>query len=88
MILSGRQVENAPEFSGNAFAVLDVPLDNLSFDAQLGADISFTGEHFLSQNLDPLQFQDSYSLINLRAALLDKDEKMGACALLGQKRYR
>ena len=81
--LSGRQVENAPEFSGNAFAVLDVPLDNLSFDAQLGADISFTGEHFLSQNLDPLQFQDSYSLINLRAALLDKDEKW-ELALLGQ----
>ncbi|MEL7043101.1 MAG: TonB-dependent receptor [Pseudomonadota bacterium] len=81
--LSGREVENAPELSGNLFAVLDVPLANQSFDAQLGADISYTGEHFLSQNLDPNQFQDAYSLINLRASLLDKDEKW-ELALLGR----
>ncbi|MEO1404950.1 MAG: TonB-dependent receptor, partial [Pseudomonadota bacterium] len=81
--LSGREVENAPELSGNLFAVLDVPLANQSFDAQLGADISYTGEHFLSQNLDPNQFQDAYSLVNLRASLLDKDEKW-ELALLGR----
>lgn len=81
--LSGREVENAPEFSGNLFAVLDVPLANQSFDAQVGADISYTGEHFLSQNLDPGQFQDAYSLVNLRASLLDKDEKW-ELALLGR----
>ena len=81
--LSGKSVENAPELSGNIFAVLDVPLAGQAFNAQLGADVSYTDEHFLSQDQDPNLFQDAYSLVNLRAALLDKDEKW-ELALLGR----
>ncbi|MEM9739088.1 MAG: TonB-dependent receptor [Pseudomonadota bacterium] len=45
------------------------------FDAELGADISYSDDYFLTQDQDDNLIQDSYSLINLRAALRDKDNR-------------
>lgn len=81
--ISGQRVELAPEFSGNINAVLDIPLAGMPFDAQVGADLSYKGEHNLTQDLDPLLVQDAYALLNLRASVFDKDDRW-ELALLGR----
>ncbi|MEO0465669.1 MAG: TonB-dependent receptor [Pseudomonadota bacterium] len=73
--LSGKAVEGTPELSGNLSAILDIPFPERSFDAEIGADLSYSGDYFLTQDQDDNLVQDSYSTLNLRAALRDKDEK-------------
>ncbi len=79
--VSGRSVEQAPDYSGNLMVNYSIPLESMPFDMELGADISFSDEYFLTQDLDPLLVQDAYQLVNLRAALTGNDGNWTLAAL-------
>lgn len=79
--VSGQAVEQAPESAANLMINYNIPLAG-SFDVQLGADINYSDDYFLTQDLDPLLVQDAYTTVNLRVALNDKDERW-QLALLG-----
>lgn len=80
---AGKRVELSPEYSGNLSFLYDLPLADMPFDAQFGTDIAFTDDFFLTQDLDPLIKQDAYSTVNLRAAIIDKNDRW-ELAFLGQ----
>lgn len=79
--ISGQAVEQAPESAANFMIAYKIPLSG-GFDLQLGADINYSDDYFLTQDLNPLLFQDAYTTVNLRLALNDKDERW-QLALLG-----
>ncbi|GEM_PF-1109334 len=72
--LSGSDRPFSPEFSGNIFADIRMPLANeyvLSFQPNL----FFTSSYFIQADLDPGSKVDSFAKIDLRVALSPADER-------------
>jgi len=66
--LRGRQLPTAPEYSGSIFADYTRAVSD-NYEFFLSGDINFTDSYFLAGDLDPLDVQDGFEKINLRAGL-------------------
>jgi iron complex outermembrane receptor protein len=72
--LSGKPLDNAPEWDVSAFASYEYPLPAASLALFTRADYAYTGSLYLDQDLDPNLFQPGYHLLNLRAGLRAEDD--------------
>ncbi|MCG8443320.1 MAG: TonB-dependent receptor, partial [Caulobacterales bacterium] len=81
--LAGVSTPLSPDVTAALTLDYEIPLANLPFDAQIGTNISYSDEFLLSQQNDPEQFQDAYTLVNLRAGLF-ADNGRWELAFLGR----
>ncbi len=79
--LSGETLTYAPElsasFSGQYVAAFD------SWDLVLGADINYNDEFRYSTDLDPVDTQDAYALLNARVSVQDNND-LWSVAVVGR----
>lgn len=66
--LRGRQLPNAPDYSGSIFADYARPIND-SYEFFFAGDLNFTDGYFLTGDLDPIDYQDGFEKLNLRAGL-------------------
>lgn len=71
--LSGTHLERAPKFEGSFSLDWDSPL-TAGTRLRLNGVASYSGEFDISQNLSPLYRQDSFTKIDLRAAVAGADD--------------
>ncbi len=62
----------APEFSGTAYFDYDRPVTQ-SLKINFGADVYYTGEHFLSPDNDPMDANDASTKVDVRLGIGDLD---------------
>ncbi|NND00945.1 MAG: TonB-dependent receptor, partial [Gammaproteobacteria bacterium] len=66
--LKGRQLPNAPDYSGSIFADYSRPMGD-SLELFVSGDINFTDDYFLAGDLDPLDIQQGFEKINVRLGI-------------------
>ncbi|MFT5580282.1 MAG: iron complex outermembrane receptor protein [Paraglaciecola psychrophila] len=72
--LTGRQLPRAPKYSANFGFHTAVPLIDNKLALVLGADYSWRDDIFFDLDLDPIDTQTPYSLVNLHLGLVDPQE--------------
>ena len=66
--LKGRTLPNAPEYSGSLFFDYNRSVSD-NYELFVSSDINFTDRFDTTGDLDPVDFQDAFEKINLRAGL-------------------
>lgn len=66
--LQGRQLANAPDYSGSIFADYERAISD-NYDFFMSGDINFTDGYLLAGDLDPIDFQDGFEKINVRLGI-------------------
>jgi outer membrane receptor protein involved in Fe transport len=64
--LRGEQLPNAPDYSGSIFVDYTRPVSD-TYEFFFSGDVNFTDGYFLAGDLDPIDFQDGFEKINVRA---------------------
>ena len=72
--LAGNPLVRAPDWSGNAGAVYDVPLGS-GLRLGLNADIQFSSKYYTQEDINPLASQDAFVKLNAGVRLHDEDDK-------------
>ena len=72
--LTGKQLPRAPKYSANFGFHTAVPLIDNKLALVLGADYSWRDDIFFDLDLDPIDTQTAYSLVNLHIGLVDPQE--------------
>ena len=77
--LSGRPLDNAPEWTVSTYAQLNLPLGQLPrIGGMLGflrAEYSYRSQFYLSQDLDENLIQQPVNLVNVRAGIRAEDDR-------------
>lgn len=76
--LGGNQAPQSPEWSASAHAEYDLPLKFEGGIFTLGADLSYTGDHFFNEFNNERQSQDSYVIFDSRLRFETADERWSA----------
>ncbi len=71
--LSDRQIAKAPKYQASLTLNQMIPLGNLPFGMIVGLDILHHGGVFLQHDLDPLDYQEAYTLLNGRVGVGAED---------------
>jgi iron complex outermembrane receptor protein len=71
--LSGRPMPSSPKWKVNLGATYTVPLNSLPFDLDLGAFYRFQSKTQHSLEQDPSRIEGAYGIVNLNAALRQRD---------------
>jgi outer membrane receptor protein involved in Fe transport len=67
--LSGKPIHRAPELTGSLRVDYTFSPFNLPFNVVVGADASYKGFEYMDSDLDPIDSQDAYWLINARVGV-------------------
>lgn len=73
--LTGRQLPRAPKYSANLGFHTALPLIENKLALVLGADYSWRDDIYFDLDLDPVDSQTAYSLVNLHLGLVDPQER-------------
>ncbi len=73
--LSGERLPRSSEYSFNLGGNMAYPIWDNKIAVFLGADWSWRSEVYFDLDLDPIDTQDAYSLINLHVGLVDPDQR-------------
>lgn len=78
----GNRLNDAPEWSGNAFADLTVPVGSAA-ELNLRADLVWSGDRYYTASNNPLEAGEDYALLNLSASMAFDDGRweVGVAAL-------
>ncbi len=66
--LKGRTLPNAPEYSGAIFFDYNRPVSD-NYEFFLSSDLNFTDKFSTTGDLDPIDFQEAFEKINVRAGI-------------------
>ncbi|NND83365.1 MAG: TonB-dependent receptor [Gammaproteobacteria bacterium] len=66
--LAGGSLTHAPDYSGSLFLDYNRPFND-TMEWFFAADVNFTDGYLLTGDLDPLDFQDSFQKLNVRAGM-------------------
>lgn len=72
--LSGRSLPRAPEYSANLGFNAAIPLVEDRLALVIGADYSWRDDIFFDLDLDPIDTQEAYQLINLHLGIVDPNQ--------------
>ncbi|QQD17915.1 TonB-dependent receptor [Spongiibacter nanhainus] len=73
--LSGERLPRSSEYSANLGGTFVYPLFDNSAALFLGADVSWRSDLFFDLDVDPIDSQDAYHLINLHVGIIDPDQR-------------
>lgn len=73
--LTGKQLPRAPKYSANFGFHTAMPLIDNKLALVLGADYSWRDDIYFDLDLDPIDTQSAYSLVNLHIGLIDPEER-------------
>ena len=73
--LSGKQLPRAPKHSANLGFHTALPIVENKLALVLGADYSWRDDIFFDLDLDPIDTQSAYSLVNIHLGLVDPQER-------------
>ena len=71
--LSGKDLNNSPDWKFNLGAQYDVPLSSLPFDGFITASYTWQDELNFSISNNPLTVQDSYGVAHLSLGIMEKE---------------
>ncbi|MBQ0797112.1 TonB-dependent receptor [Zhongshania sp.] len=72
--LSGKQLPRAPKYSANFGFHTAIPVIDNTIAFVIGADYSWRDDIYFDLDLDPIDTQSAYSLVNLHIGLVDPQE--------------